>query len=256
MSPEQLADGARQSVESPKYGSVTLNRSQVKDCKSFKVVSTGVTTLPAVARRGSDRGHGFVPTWPRRGTHCAFEDRSFAHPTAHAGREAGLAAIVAIHHFLQPTTGSAWGKEAGFELEDVKRFCVTRTSPLLRTCMGILGMKAKRRIPQRMVEFVRGQASEEAENRKQSGRKPTRCYSVTLRDPTQILFSDFLEVQQKIGSSGRTRTYNPPVNSRTYVLVFSYSQQPTCNQRAKRGSVTEPLSNDCKVLHLAEGERV
>ena len=46
--------------------------------------------------------------------------------------------------------------------------------------------------------------------------KSTRYHSVTLRDPylTQILFADFLEVQEKIGSSGRTRTYNPPVNSR------------------------------------------
>src|SRR5713226_2739006 len=43
------------------------------------------------------------------------------------------------------------------------------------------------------------------------------CYhSVTLRDPylTQILFADFPEVREKNGSSGRTRTYNPPVNSR------------------------------------------
>jgi len=30
----------------------------------------------------------------------------------------------------------------------------------------------------------------------------------------QILIADFPEVQEKIGSSGRTRTYNPPVNSR------------------------------------------
>src|SRR5580704_1418025 len=43
------------------------------------------------------------------------------------------------------------------------------------------------------------------------------CYhSLTLRDPylTQILLSDFPEVQERNGSSGRTRTYNPPVNSR------------------------------------------
>src|SRR6266581_8546743 len=44
----------------------------------------------------------------------------------------------------------------------------------------------------------------------------------------------FQQVLEKIGSSGRTRTYNPPVNSRTDVLVFSYSQQSPCNQRAKR----------------------
>jgi hypothetical protein len=30
----------------------------------------------------------------------------------------------------------------------------------------------------------------------------------------QILFADLRQVQEKNGSSGRTRTYNPPVNSR------------------------------------------
>src|ERR1700730_11554897 len=41
-------------------------------------------------------------------------------------------------------------------------------------------------------------------------------HSVTLSDPylTRALFADFLQVQEKNGSSGRTRTYNPPVNSR------------------------------------------
>ena len=227
MSPEQLADGARQSVESPKYGSVTLNRSQVKDCKSFKVVSTGVTTLPAVARRGSDRGHGFVPTWPRRGTHCAFEDRSFAHPTAHARRDAGLAAIVAIHHFLQPTT-RVWG--SGNESQAAN----SATDGRIRQGASIRGSRKPEAVWQETHPLL---------------------FSDSAR-PTQILFSDFLEVQQKIGSSGRTRTYNPPVNSRTYVLAFFYSQQPTCNQRKKRRTVTEPLSNRSKVLHLVEGERV
>jgi hypothetical protein len=39
---------------------------------------------------------------------------------------------------------------------------------------------------------------------------------VTLRDPylTQIVFWNSPELQEKNGSSGRTRTYNPPVNSR------------------------------------------
>ena len=39
---------------------------------------------------------------------------------------------------------------------------------------------------------------------------------VNLCDPylTQIVFADSLEVCEKNGSSGRTRTYNPPVNSR------------------------------------------
>ena len=39
---------------------------------------------------------------------------------------------------------------------------------------------------------------------------------VNLCDPylTQIVFADSRQVQEKNGSSGRTRTYNPPVNSR------------------------------------------
>src|ERR1700676_66366 len=43
------------------------------------------------------------------------------------------------------------------------------------------------------------------------------CYhSLTSRDPylTRILFAGFPKVPEKNGSSGRTRTYNPPVNSR------------------------------------------
>jgi integrase len=41
-------------------------------------------------------------------------------------------------------------------------------------------------------------------------------YLVSLCDPylTQMLLADLLQVQEKNGSSGRTRTYNPPVNSR------------------------------------------
>src|SRR5712664_730560 len=42
-----------------------------------------------------------------------------------------------------------------------------------------------------------------------------RNHSVNLRDPylTRALLADSLEAQEKNGSSGRTRTYNPPVNS-------------------------------------------
>jgi hypothetical protein len=55
-----------------------------------------------------------------------------------------------------------------------------------------------------------------SEKRSGLAAKPTYYHSVTLRDPylTQILFWDLPEVQEKNGSSGRTRTYNPPVNSR------------------------------------------
>src|SRR5581483_5147133 len=48
------------------------------------------------------------------------------------------------------------------------------------------------------------------------GRTYARICSVNLRDPylTQVRFWDSLQATEKNGSSGRTRTYNPPVNSR------------------------------------------
>jgi hypothetical protein len=75
---------------------------------------------------------------------------------------------------------------------------------------GDMGLDAKRRIQQRMVEFVRRQASDEA------SKQEAVYHSLTSRDPylPQILLADFPEVQERNGSSGRTRTYNPPVNSR------------------------------------------
>ena len=51
-----------------------------------------------------------------------------------------------------------------------------------------------------------------------AGRPPGSAggYLLDICDPylTQIVFADSLEVCEKNGSSGRTRTYNPPVNSR------------------------------------------
>jgi len=57
---------------------------------------------------------------------------------------------------------SAWSKEAGLELEDVKTLLRHEDIATTSKVYGDLGMKAKRRIQQRMVEFARRQASEEA----------------------------------------------------------------------------------------------
>lgn len=57
---------------------------------------------------------------------------------------------------------SAWSKEAGLELEDVKTLLRHEDIATTSNVYGDLGMKAKRRIQQRMVEFVRRQASEQA----------------------------------------------------------------------------------------------
>jgi integrase len=57
---------------------------------------------------------------------------------------------------------SAWGKEAGLELEDVKTLLRHEDIATTSNVYGDLGMEAKRRIQQRMIEFVRRQASEHA----------------------------------------------------------------------------------------------
>ena len=53
---------------------------------------------------------------------------------------------------------SAWGKEAGLELEDVKTLLRHEDIATTSNVYGDLGMDAKRRIPQRLVEFVKQQA--------------------------------------------------------------------------------------------------
>jgi integrase len=113
-------------------------------------------------------------------------------------------------------TVSAWGKEAGLELEDVKTLLRHEDIATTSNVYGDLGMKAKRRIQQRMGR-IRQAASIRGSVKTGSSLagKPTRYYSVILRDPylTQILFADFPEVPEKNGSSGRTQTYNPPVTA-------------------------------------------
>ena len=73
--------------------------------------------------------------------------------------EAGLPGI-GWHSFRH--TVSAWGKEAGLELEDVKTLLRHEDIATTSNVYGDLGMEAKRRIQQRLVEFVRRQASEAA----------------------------------------------------------------------------------------------
>ena len=97
---------------------------------------------------------------------------------------------------------SAWGKEAGLELEDVKTLLRHENIATTSDIYGDLGLEAKRRIQQRLINFVKEQGS--------------RHYSVKERDPylSHEPFRNCLQPTEKNGSSGRTRTYNPPVNSR------------------------------------------
>jgi hypothetical protein len=54
---------------------------------------------------------------------------------------------------------------------------------------------------------------------------------MTLLDPDCYLY--FLESNKKIGSSGRTRTYNPPVNSLVGCSKFNnFAAQMTTHEHA------------------------
>ena len=68
---------------------------------------------------------------------------------------AGLPSI-GWHSFRH--TVSAWGKEAGLKLEDVKTLLRHEDIATTSNVYGNLGMDAKRRIQQRLVAFVNEQA--------------------------------------------------------------------------------------------------
>jgi len=57
-------------------------------------------------------------------------------------------------------TVSAWGKEAGLELEDVKTLLRHEDIATTSNVYGDLGMEAKRRIQQRLVAFVNQKAKQ------------------------------------------------------------------------------------------------
>jgi integrase len=56
-------------------------------------------------------------------------------------------------------TVSAWGKEAGLELEEVKTLLRHENIATTSEVYGDLGMEAKRRIQQQLVNFVKQQAT-------------------------------------------------------------------------------------------------
>lgn len=60
---------------------------------------------------------------------------------------------------------SAWGKEAGLELEDVKTLLRHENIATTSNVYGDIGLVAKRRIQQRLVEFVKQQAATESAER-------------------------------------------------------------------------------------------
>ena len=76
-------------------------------------------------------------------------------------REAGLPNI-GWHRF--PHTVGAWGKKAGLELQDVKTLLRHENIATTSNVYGDIGLVAKRRIQERLVEFVKQQAQAETES--------------------------------------------------------------------------------------------
>jgi integrase len=99
---------------------------------------------------------GLRPFWPEQVL------RTHIKPVAMA---AGLPSI-GWHSFRH--TVSAWGKEAGLELEDVKTLLRHEDIATTSNVYGDLTMGAKRRIQQRLVEFVKRGAQDEAAQRQQT----------------------------------------------------------------------------------------
>jgi len=99
---------------------------------------------------------GLRPFWPEQVL------RTHIKPVAMA---AGLPSI-GWHSFRH--TVSAWGKEAGLELEDVKTLLRHEDIATTSNVYGDLTMGAKRRIQQRLVEFVKRGAQDEAAQRPQT----------------------------------------------------------------------------------------
>ena len=115
---------------------------------------------------------------------------------------------------------SAWRKEAGLELEDGKTASRGHRTHLERVRRFGDGRQAAHSATHGEFWEAAGRGGNLKIGSGLAARR-TDYHSVILRDPylTQILFADFPEVQEKNGSSGRTQTYNPPVNSRTKVLT-------------------------------------
>jgi integrase len=85
--------------------------------------------------------------------------KTYIKPVAMA---AGLPSI-GWHSFRHSV--SAWGKEAGLELEEVKTLMRHENIATTSDVYGDLGLDAKRRIQRQLVEFVRQQAEDEVAER-------------------------------------------------------------------------------------------
>jgi len=110
--------------------------------------------------------------WRYITSYCKVDDWIFASPYTKGMRPFWPAQLLKTHikpvavaaglpnigwHSFRHTV-SAWGKEAGLELEDVKTLLRHENIATTSNVYGDLGMAAKRRIQKRLVEFVKEQA--------------------------------------------------------------------------------------------------
>jgi integrase len=117
----------------------------------------------------------FCPNWRTQTPHPAANEWVFASPYTKGKRPYWPAQLMKAHikpvalSLGLPSIGwhsfrhmvSAWGKEAGLELEEVKTLLRHEDLATTSEVCGDLGMPAKRRIQQQLVDFVKKQATDE-----------------------------------------------------------------------------------------------
>ena len=161
-----------------------------------------------------DRSRGFLTTVAWLGGHLSAEQAHQAHCTGGLLAEHPLAQLPAHRERLGQGSGSEAG---GCENSAAARRHRDHLERLRRLGNGCEAADSAAAGGVRQRAGERSRRSEGGlSHREGLGRTYARICSVNLRDPylTQVRFWDSLQATEKNGSSGRTRTYNPPVNSR------------------------------------------
>jgi integrase len=121
-------------------------------CPNRRFLVCALSTVPARAVKGQR------PYWPGQ------PFKTHINPVA---RAAGLPHI-GWHGFCH--TVSAWGKEAGLDLEEVKTLLRHENVATTSNVHGGLGLDAKRQIQARLITFVKRQTAGMTDGAKAQGR--------------------------------------------------------------------------------------
>src|SRR5262249_41414778 len=147
-------------------GVVTFRRGFVQGRITLLKTEASRTNLPV-----PEDVLGLLHQWRSITPHPTEEDWVFASPYTKGKRPFWPAQLLKTHikpvaikaglpsigwHSFRHTV-SAWGKEAGLELEDVKTLLRHENIATTSDIYGDLGLEAKRRIQQRLVNFVKEQ---------------------------------------------------------------------------------------------------